>query len=59
MDGTELLPATLDLLIMNAVSLGSLHSYGVLLRIQRITRDTLRIPRAPFTLCSTAWKPRS
>jgi transcriptional regulator len=33
----ELLPGTLDLLILKAVSLGALHGYGVLLRIQQIS----------------------
>src|SRR5215471_16641118 len=33
----DLLPGTLDLLILKAVSLGSLHGYGVLLRIQQIS----------------------
>ena len=42
-DPTELLQGTLDLLILKAVSLGPLHGYGVLLRIQQITRDRLLI----------------
>jgi PadR family transcriptional regulator, regulatory protein PadR len=33
----DLLPGTVDLLILKAVSLGSLHGYGVLLRIEQIT----------------------
>lgn len=37
----QLLPGTLDLLILKAVSLGPLHGYGVLLRIQQITRGAL------------------
>ena len=37
----ELLPGTLDLLILKAVSLGELHGYGVLLRIEQITRGSL------------------
>src|SRR5258707_5691184 len=40
-DGAELLPGTLDLLILRAVSLGRLHGYGVLLRIQQISRGAL------------------
>jgi PadR family transcriptional regulator len=40
---TELLQGTLDLLILKAVSLGPLHGYGVLLRIQQISRDALQI----------------
>ena len=37
----ELLPGTLDLLVLRAVSLGRLHGYGVLLRIQQISRGAL------------------
>lgn len=40
---TELLQGTLDLLILKAVSLGPLHGYGVLLRIQQISRDALQV----------------
>jgi transcriptional regulator len=40
---TELLQGTLDLLVLKAVSLGPLHGYGVLLRIQQISRDKLQI----------------
>ena len=40
---TELLPGTLDLLILKAVSLGPLHGYGVLLRIQQISKEVLQI----------------
>jgi PadR family transcriptional regulator, regulatory protein PadR len=39
----DLLPGTLDLLILKAVSLGSLHGYGILLRIQQITEGALSI----------------
>ena len=39
----ELLQGTLDLLILKAVSLGPLHGYGVLLRIQQISKDLLEI----------------
>ena len=42
-DSTALLPGTLDMLILKAVSLGELHGYGVLLRIQHITRGALTI----------------
>ena len=40
---THLLQGTLDLLILKAVSLGPLHGYGVLLRIQQISKDGLLI----------------
>ena len=39
----ELLPGTLDLLILKSVSLGKLHGYGVLLRIEQITAGALQI----------------
>ena len=39
----DLLQGTLDLLILKAVSLGSLHGYGVLLRIQQISGEELVI----------------
>jgi len=39
----ELLQGTLDLLILKAVSLSPLHGYGVLLRIQQISRQSLVI----------------
>lgn len=39
----DLLQGTLDLLILKAVSLGPLHGYGILLRIQQISRDRLEI----------------
>jgi PadR family transcriptional regulator, regulatory protein PadR len=39
----QLLPGTLDLLILKAVSLGPLHGYGVLLRIEQISGRALLI----------------
>jgi PadR family transcriptional regulator, regulatory protein PadR len=39
----KLLPGTLDLLILKAVSLGPLHGYGILLRIEQISRRALLI----------------
>ena len=39
----DLLPGTLDLLILKAVSLGRLHGYGVLLRIQQISGGALEV----------------
>lgn len=39
----QLLPGTLDLLILKAVSLGPLHGYGVLLRIGQISGGTFLI----------------
>jgi transcriptional regulator len=42
-DQAQVLPGTLDLLILKAVSLGPLHGYGVLLRIEQISRGALLI----------------
>jgi PadR family transcriptional regulator PadR len=41
----ELLPGTLDMLILKAVSLKPLHGYGVLLRIQQISDNALQVPQ--------------
>jgi PadR family transcriptional regulator, regulatory protein PadR len=42
-DQADLLPGTLDLLILKAVSLGDVHGYGVLLRIEQISGGALAI----------------
>jgi PadR family transcriptional regulator, regulatory protein PadR len=42
-DEAELLPGTLDLLILKAVSLAPLHGYAVLLRIQQISGQALLV----------------
>jgi transcriptional regulator len=42
-DQAQLLPGTLDLLILKAVSLGPLHGYGVLLRIGQISNGALLV----------------
>lgn len=39
----DLLQGTLDMLVLKAVSLGPLHGYGVLLRIQQISGNRLDI----------------
>src|SRR6266487_2998017 len=41
----DLLPGTLDMLILKAVSLKPLHGYGVLLRIMQISGRALDIPQ--------------
>ena len=40
---SSLLPGTLDLLILKALSLGEQHGYGVLLRVQEITGGALAV----------------
>ncbi len=42
---TGLLPGTLDLLILKAVSLKRLHGYGVLLRIRQISQEMFDVPQ--------------
>jgi PadR family transcriptional regulator len=41
----ELLPGTLDMLILKAVSLRPLHGYGVLVRIRQISGEALEVPQ--------------
>lgn len=55
-----ILPGTLDLLVLKAVSLGPLHGYGVLLRIQQISGDALVIEQgalypALYRLVRAGW----
>ena len=44
----DLLQGTLEILILKAVSLGALHGYGILLRIQQISGNRLEIPQGSF-----------
>src|SRR5579863_7855169 len=41
----DILQGMLDMLILKAVSLGPLHGYGILLRIQQISNQALQIPQ--------------
>ena len=50
----DLLPGTLDLLILKAVSLGPLHGYGVLLRIGQISGRALLIQQG--ALCPALFR---
>jgi transcriptional regulator len=60
-----LLPGTLDLLILKAVSLGERHGYGILLRLQQMTHGSLGIEQGALypalyrlerqKLLATAW----
>ena len=43
MSAAPIIPGTLDLLVLKAVSLGREHGYGVLLRIQRASQDVLLV----------------
>ena len=42
-NSSDILPGTLDLLILKAASLGSLHGFGVMLRIQQISRGAFEV----------------
>ena len=42
-ESQALLPGTLELLILKALSLGQQHGYGVLLRVEQITGGALTI----------------
>ena len=39
----ELLPGTLDLMILKTLSLGSNHGYGIVRRIHQVSEDVLRV----------------
>lgn len=39
----ELLPGNIDLVILKAISLGEVHGYGVLLRIQQISGGSILV----------------
>jgi len=41
----ELLQGTLDMLILKAASLGPEHGYGLLLRIEALSRSLLQVPQ--------------
>jgi len=43
--GLDLLQGTLDMLVLKAVSLGPLHGYGILLRIEQISGNRLEVPQ--------------
>ena len=43
------------MLILKAISLGPLHGYGVLLRIQQISKNRLESSKALSTLHCTGW----
>ena len=45
----------LDMLILKAVSLGPLHGYGILLRIQQISNEAFRFRKGRCIRRSTAW----
>lgn len=44
----ELPQGALEMLILKAISLGSLHGYGILLRIQQISGERLEILQGSF-----------
>jgi PadR family transcriptional regulator PadR len=39
----ELLPGTLDMLILKTLTLGSMHGYGIAAHIQQISADVLQV----------------
>lgn len=43
MSSAELLPGNLDLVILKAISLGDVHGYGVLLRIEQISGGAILV----------------
>jgi hypothetical protein len=55
----DLVQGTLDMLALKALSLGPLHGYGVLLRIQQISRNRLEIQQGSLYPGSTAWSTKA
>ena len=51
----DLLQGTLDMLILKAVSLGALHGYGILLRIQQISKEQGSLYPALYRLEDQGW----
>jgi PadR family transcriptional regulator, regulatory protein PadR len=39
----ELLPGTLDLLVLRALATGSMHGYGIAQRLREVSRDVLQV----------------
>ena len=42
-DRSELLPGTLEMLILKTLSLGSMHGYGIAHHIQQISQEVLQV----------------
>lgn len=42
-DAPDLLPGTLDLLILRVLQTGSQHGYGIAQRLQRVSNDVLQV----------------
>jgi hypothetical protein len=57
--GVDLLQGTLDMLVLKAASLGPLHGYGVLLRIQQISQNRLEIQQGSLYPPCTGWSMRA
>lgn len=42
-ESPDLLPGTLDLLILKTLTLGSMHGYGIAVHIQQVSKDVLQV----------------
>ena len=51
----ELPQGTLDLLILKALALESLHGWAISERLQQISREALQVQQGSFTRRCTAW----
>jgi transcriptional regulator len=40
---SDLLPGTLDLLVLRALRAGSMHGYGIALRLRQVSNDVLQV----------------
>lgn len=57
-DRSDLVPGTLDLLILKTLTLGSLHGYGIAQHIERLSDEVLQLEQAPSIRPSNAYSAR-
>ncbi len=46
---SDLLQGTLEMLILKSLSLGQEHGYGILIRIQQVSEEVLRIEQGSLS----------
>ena len=62
METTSLLPGTLDLLLLKALSLEPMHGYGIALRLRQISGDVFQVEEGTLypalqRLLAKCWSP--
>lgn len=54
----QLLPGTLEMLVLQTLAFGRRHGHGIATTIQRTSGEVLLVARVPFTLPSNGWNER-